>query len=82
MAAAVEDNITITDGVKIDTDKMDHDNIIRRAYSEIGGVPKNHLKTTATKVGATAWRVNIYVAVPTDSFVKSAEIQHSFYFKS
>lgn len=75
MAAVAEKPVV---EVPEDTDKHA---MICRAYSEIGGRPKNHLKTNAFKVGPSAWRVNIYVEVPSECFIKSARIEHSFYFK-
>lgn len=76
MAATLD----VPEGVKIDRDADEKNKIIRRAYSEIGGIPKNHVKTNACRVG-TAWRVNIYVEVPSENFVKSSKIEHSFYYK-
>jgi len=84
MAAAIDDGITITDGGKkdvVDPDKIARGKIICRVIDQIGGIPKNLLKTTAIRVGATAWRVNVYVEVETDSFVKTARIEHSVYVK-
>lgn len=49
MAAAIEGDVTITDGKKIDRDIEARKNVITRAYSEIGGIPKNHLKTSFPK---------------------------------
>lgn len=81
MAAAVEGNVTITEGPKVDKDAEARKGIITRAYSEIGGVPKNHLKTNAFRVGPNAWRVNVYVEVPGECFIKMARIEHSLYIK-
>ncbi len=81
MAAAIEGDVTITDGKKIDRDIEARKNVITRAYSEIGGIPKNHLKTNAFRVSPSAWRVNVYVEVPTECFIKSAKIEHSLYIK-
>lgn len=76
MPAVAEKPVEVSEG-----DKIDQHVVICRAYEKIGGRPKNHLKTNAFKVGLTAWRVNIYVEVPSECFIKSARIEHSFYFK-
>ena len=81
MAAAIEGDVTITEGKKLDRDAETRKTIITRAYSEIGGVPKNHIKTNAFRVSPSAWRVNVYIEVPTECFIKSAKIEHSLYIK-
>ena len=48
MAAMIDDGITITDGGKkdvVDPDKIARGKIICRAFDQIGGIPKNLLKT-------------------------------------
>lgn len=76
MAAAVYGDVTISEAKPDDERKR----VIARAYSEIGGIPPNHIKTNAFKVGS-AWRINIYTEVPSECFIKSARIEHSFYYK-
>lgn len=72
--------VEVLEDKPIDADKVARAKIIVRAFDMAGGVPHDFLKTTAVRVGSSAWRVNIWTATG-DGFLRTNSIAHSFYIK-